>query len=55
MSKGSKDFNQTRDPIPTETLDPTVQAPAVNPPRAEPTDLDVMDDSFGTNFIQDEK
>jgi hypothetical protein len=51
----SKDFNQTRDPIPTETLDPTVQAPAVNPPRAEPTDLDVMDDSFGTNFIQDEK
>tara|TARA_R110000803_G_scaffold180719_1_gene243141 strand:+ start:32 stop:475 length:444 start_codon:yes stop_codon:yes gene_type:complete len=51
----SKDFNQTRDPIPTETLDPTVQAPAVNPPRAEPIDSDVMDDSFGTNFIQDEK
>tara|TARA_R110000765_G_scaffold259879_1_gene360040 strand:- start:199 stop:639 length:441 start_codon:yes stop_codon:yes gene_type:complete len=47
--------DQTRDPIPTETLDPTVQAPAVNPPRSEPIDSDVMDDSFGTNFIQDEK
>ena len=45
----------SRNPIPQQALDPTSQAPSVNPPRSEPTNNYGMDDSFGKNFIQDEK